>query len=297
MNRRNFLKKTTFLSSGLLLTNTLFAKGSDSIRFGIVTDSHYADRPSLPNRSRYYRDSLDKMTAFSDVMNQENVDFVIHLGDFKDEDPVPNHENTLKYLKDLEQEFTKFRGDTYHVLGNHDVDSITKKEFLDNVTNTGIHKEKSYYSFDKNGFHFVVLDACFNEDQSSYAPGNFSWDQAYVPKKQLIWLENDLKNTKLPSMIFSHQLLFDIEDSKPTIRNASELRGILENSKKVLSTFHGHVHKEFLFDINGVNYCSFNGMVDKPELSGSSFVIVECTKNKGIKIESFYNASNRQISF
>ena len=295
MNRRLFIKKTAFLSSGVLLSKSLFAFGKESVRFGVVTDSHYADRPD--RSTRFYRDSLEKMTAFSETMNRENVDFVIHLGDFKDEDPTPNHNNTLKYLRDLEQEFTKFRGDTYHVLGNHDVDSITKDEFITNVTNTQIPKNRSFYSFDKKGFHFVVLDACFNKDGSSYAPGNFFWDQAYIPSEQLEWLENDLKNTKLPSIIFSHQLLFDINDNKPTIRNAGEVRKVLEASKKVLSSFHGHVHHEYLLKKNDIHYCSFNGMVDKPDVSGSSFVIVECTPDQGIKIESFYNANDRNIRF
>ena len=63
----------------------------------------------------------------------------------------------------------------YHVLGNHDADSISKEQFLANIKNTNISDGSKYYSFDLKGLHFIVLDANYCADGSDYDHGNFSW--------------------------------------------------------------------------------------------------------------------------
>ena len=41
------------------------------------------------------------------------------------------------------------------MLGNHDLDSLSKEDFLKIVGNTGISQYSSYYSFDLKGLHFI----------------------------------------------------------------------------------------------------------------------------------------------
>ncbi|MCG8476232.1 MAG: metallophosphoesterase [Cytophagales bacterium] len=258
------------------------------LRFGLVTDSHYAERPDRPKR--FYKQSLEKMKHFAEHMNKENLEFVLHMGDIKDENTQPTEQSTLQYLKQIEDTFQLYKGKTYHAIGNHDVDSITKKQFLDHITNSDIPKNRSFYSFDCCGFHLIVLDGCFNPDGSTYAPGNFTWDQSAIPPAQLRWLQKDLKRTSLPTLIFCHQLLF--YNDGHTLHNASEVRKILEESRKVLAVFQGHIHRELQENINGIHYCSFNGMVDKQGAEGNSYMIVECTAET-IQIHGYYNASSR----
>lgn len=261
----------------------------NTVRFGLATDSHYAQRPNT--EKRYYKDSLSKMNVFAEHMNKAQVDFVIHLGDFKDQDAVPVQNNTLKYLRQLELSYQQFDGDTYHVIGNHDVDSITKTQFLENIANTGIDSSRSYYSYDQSGYHFVVLDGCFNENGESYAPGNFQWDRSYIPQQQLKWLRKDLEKNTLPTVVFCHQMLFG--EGKHAVINASEVREVLEESGDVIASFHGHVHKELHEEINGIQYFSFNGMVDLPGLNGNCYHVLTISPSKGITIEGYYNATNR----
>ena len=54
------------------------------LRFGIVTDSHYADVDT--KSGRYYRQSLAKMEECVNLMRRQQVDFLIELGDLKDQD-------------------------------------------------------------------------------------------------------------------------------------------------------------------------------------------------------------------
>ena len=133
----------------------------------------------------FYRQSLTKVQEAIDRMNREKLDFAIELGDFKDQDAVPNEANTLKYLTDIESVFQKFNGLTYHVLGNHDIDGISKQQFLERVENTSIPKTDSYYSFSRKGIHFVVLDGDFTKEGKAYDHGNFSWEDAGIPEEEI----------------------------------------------------------------------------------------------------------------
>jgi len=290
-SKRDFIKKSILLSVG---TPFLFnaCNKNQKIRFGMVTDSHYADKEVWG--TRYYRESLNKMRACIEVMNREQLDFVVHLGDFKDEDSEKEEADTLQYLRDLEAVFAQFKGPIYHCVGNHDIDSITKTQFLKNITNTGISKDQSYYSFDTKGFHFVVLDANFDESyEDQFYKKGADWQDTRIPPQQLQWLKENLQNTSLPTIIFCHHPLFEYfrEDAKFHVNNYKEVQNILERSGKILAVFQGHVHEEKSFQKNGIHYLTQLGMVDFTGLEQNSFAIVE-VDNQQIKIDGFKRASD-----
>ncbi len=101
------------------------------LRFGLVTDIHYADIE--PAGMRQYRESPAKLAECVRFMNEQKVDFLVELGDFKDQGKPPDEAATLGYLRKIEDVFRGFKGLRFHVVGNHDVDSISKQQFLDVV--------------------------------------------------------------------------------------------------------------------------------------------------------------------
>jgi len=276
INRRKFLTLSGTAAGALMASPKFFTQDIKLIRFGLITDSHYADRDN--GDTRFYRGVIDKIKESIEVFNEEKVDFVIHLGDFKDEDNNKRTEDTLSYLTTIESEFAKFKGPRYHCIGNHDVDSITKKQFLNNVINSGISNDKSFYSFDVKGFHFVVLDANFdkNGDDHYFKEGS-DFEDVNIPKSQLDWLKMDLKQTKLPTIVFCHQPFFEYYKDEYIlhVQNRKEVRLILEQSGKVNAVFHGHVHEETFKEINGIHYITQLGMVDFEGLENNSFAIVD----------------------
>jgi alkaline phosphatase len=151
ISRRDFLKASGVCIAGAVSGSLSSCSVGDSspqsknggVRFGIVSDSHYADVEN--SGSRYYRQSLDKMNECIELMNSKNLDFVIELGDLKDQDNPGVEEKTIEYLQTIEKVFQKFNGATYHVMGNHDMDSISKEQFLANIKNTNISGRR-YYS-------------------------------------------------------------------------------------------------------------------------------------------------------
>ncbi|MDP5043983.1 MAG: metallophosphoesterase, partial [Leeuwenhoekiella sp.] len=124
LSRRNSLKLFALTGTTILAMPNLLlscdSKRDFKIRFGILTDSHYANRE--PVGTRFYKDSIPKMREAIATLSTQKLDFLIHLGDFKDQDAGAKTEDTLGYLKEIEAVFQEFEGANYHALGNHDVD-------------------------------------------------------------------------------------------------------------------------------------------------------------------------------
>lgn len=294
ITRREFMK-TSAIAGISTVTLTGCFQPSDkqkSLRFGIVTDSHYADTDMRDNR--YYRESTDKMSECVDLMNDQRVDFLIELGDFKDQDEPAVEERTISHLQTIEQVFQKFNGPKYHVLGNHDVDSISKEQFLKNITNTKIKTKSTYYSFDCKGIHFIVLDANFLADGTPYEHGNFAWNNTFIPQTELDWLARDLDETKSPSIVFCHQQLGG--NSGTCVRNAQEVRNILEKSGKVLASFDGHRHNGGYSYIEGIHYYTLKAVVDGSGKKNNAYAVVEILPDKNITVTGYYKAESKDFS-
>jgi len=294
-SRRKFIVLTGALAVGLMISMGLHVKKEKVpvLRFGMITDVHYADREHF--KERYYNQSLKKLNEFIKVMNKEKVDFIVELGDFKDQDEVPNEANTLKYLTDVESVFHQFKGPTYHVLGNHDMDGITKTQFLEHVVNTGIPKDRNYYSFNQKGFHFIVLDGNYTSDEKDYNKDNYRGVESWIPVKQVKWLKEDLKSNQLPTIVFIHQLLDDSKGMKRSAQNAPEVRKIMEDSGHVLCVFQGHVNAEKYSMINNIHYYSFISTVYGSGLKNNSYVIVDAFKKGTLKINGYRKASQQKL--
>jgi predicted phosphodiesterase len=295
ISRRNFIGIAGVAATGLLITPFVISKKKDKklVRFGMIADVHYADRD--PEKGRFYRQSISKLKEFIDEMNSEKVDFIVELGDFKDEDPIPNQANTLKYLTDIESVYQKFNGPTYHVLGNHDMDGITKTQFLERVENTGIPKDKNYYSFDQKGVHFIVMDGNYTADGKDYNKDNFRNVLSYIPEDQVKWLKEDLELNKLPAIVFVHQLLGDSKGMKKSAQNAPEVRNILEQSGNVLCVFEGHVNSERHSVIKHIHYYSLISTVEGKGPKNNTYVVVDVHKSGYIRIHGYRRASNQKF--
>lgn len=290
--RRSFIETTVTILGGIPLSGIMLSgDNARPVRFGIFTDSHYADRDH--HGSRYYRESLKKLSECVELMNDQKVDFLIELGDFKDQGNPPEKDETLRFLDLIEKEFSRFRGRRFHVLGNHDHDSISKGEFLERITNTGFAKAAAYYSFNINSVHFIVLDANYSSDGIPYNRGRFDWTDAYVPERQLSWLRKDLKTNKLPTVVFLHHRLDASGDNSiygP--RNADEVRKILEDSGKVLIVFQGHEHAGALNRINGITYYTLKGMVEGSGPENNSYAIAEIGRDLSVTIKGYRKATS-----
>jgi calcineurin-like phosphoesterase family protein len=286
MKRRTFLQDGSLLLLGSALASTptlnLFAEEAKRrVRVGMVTDLHYADKP--PGGTRHYRNTLAKLTEAAKQLTSDRPDFTVELGDFID--AADSVETELGYLKQVHEVFSSIPGPKHHVLGNHCVDMLTKDEFL-----RGVGKKESFYSFDVGGFHFVVLDSCFRSDGKPYGRKNSTWTDANIPGHELDWLRADLKATDRKVIVFAHQRL---DDSKQhAVKNAPDVRNILEASKNVLAVFQGHSHKNDLQEISGIHYCTLVAMIEGSGPENNGYSTMDLLENGTLRVTGFRKQAN-----
>ncbi|GAB1452152.1 hypothetical protein MASR2M47_22080 [Draconibacterium sp.] len=209
------------------------------VKIGMCTDVH------LPTM----HDSEYRITTFIDAMKKEKPDFIIELGDFGTPEP--------KYAKYFDI-WNSFPGDKYHVIGNHEMDGGTSREKAIEYRDM----KSGYYSFEKNGFHFIVLDG--NDKKDPEAKGY----KQFIGPQQVEWLQAELAKTEYPVVIFSHQGLahYSSADEEYGVENYKQMQQILEThnaknpQKKVLGCFNGHTHYDYAENINGIWYITITSM-------------------------------------
>lgn len=297
IDRRFFVKGV-----GMMAASTLFGcvpKGERPlVRFGLVTDCHYAEIPlahrPMPIGDASYRESVAKLAEAVAVFGREGVDFEVELGDFKDLGPTKAE--TVAYLDRIERTFAGFGGPRYHVFGNHDLDALTKDEFLGRVENTGIDRGRTYYSFVRNGVTFIVLDGCYTAANEPYAPGNWSWDDARVPPQEMDWLKDELSRAAGDVVVFVHQRVDPEAEVRHLMKNAAELRAAFESSGKVRAVFSGHQHSGGGAVVNGIVYYSLRGLVLNAGAEENSYAVAAVYPSGRIAVTGYRKAESIRAS-
>jgi len=284
IGRRAFLKHGTLFLAAAANTRALLADAAkqEPICFGLITDLHHADKP--PAGTRYYRETLGKLAEAAKQFERDKLAFVVELGDFIDAADTPEIE--LGYLERVNRDFKRIADDRHYVLGNHCVDMLTKDEFLG-----AIGREKSFYSFDRGGWHFVVLDSCFRSDGQPYGRKSSDWKYANIPADQLEWLAADLAANKRLTIVFAHQRLD--EGGVHAVRNAAEVRRILEKSGNVQAVFQGHSHQNDYQDLAGIHYCTLVAMIEGSGPENNGYSTVELTPSGDIRLTGFRQQQSR----
>ncbi len=285
LGRRAFLKHGTLVLAAASVNSTKAVEneGTQRLRVGLITDLHYAEK--APAGTRHYRETLSKLREAAKQFEQDKPAFVVELGDLID--AADSVEVEKSYLKTINREFSTICKERHYVLGNHCVDTLRKEEFLG-----GVEQEKSYYSFDRDGVHFVVLDSCFRSDGQPYGRKNSEWTDTNIPATELEWLEGDLKENKKPVIVFAHQRL-DVSNNHG-VKNNADVRTIFESSGKVLAVLQGHSHQNDLVEIGGIHYCTLVAMVEGSGAENNGYSIMEIEPNGTIHLTGFCKQKSHQ---
>ncbi|MGC3972194.1 MAG: metallophosphoesterase [Pirellulales bacterium] len=284
LSRRAFIRDGSLLLLAASTSKAQAAEDSPSkIRVGLVTDLHYADKPV--GGSRHYRDTLAKLSEAAARFDVDRPDFTVELGDFID--AADSVEAERGYLREVSRVFDAIPGPKHYVLGNHCVDTLTKEEFLG-----AVDQEKSFYSFDAGGLHFIVLDSCFRSDGKPYGRKNSVWSDANVPPHELEWLQADLKATDKKVVVFAHQRLDDA--GKHAVKNSDAVRQELESSGNVLAVFQGHSHKNDYQEIGGIHYATLVAMVEGAAPDNNGYSMLSVLNDDSIRLSGFRRQSDYQ---
>src|SRR4051812_1837938 len=96
-NRRASLRDGSLFLLAAGFAGKLFAADDPvpELRIGLVTDLHYADKPTAG--TRFFRESFSKLEAAAEQFKIEQPKFVVELGDLIDNGSGPADD--LKFLK------------------------------------------------------------------------------------------------------------------------------------------------------------------------------------------------------
>lgn len=289
MDRRDFLRCSALSIAALLAGPGCAGLGFGArrpLRFGLVTDLHYADRE--PAGKRFYRESLSKAREAVERLNAERLSFLGVLGDVKDMAPGEPEARTLSHLAAIDGELRRFAGPVRYVLGNHDMDNLSKAQALA-VLNPGGAGDRGYLAFSEGGVRFVVLDACFGRDGKPYDRGRFDWRDTFVPAAELLWLEAELGSAREPVIVLAHQRLDGNGD--PYVKNSDAVRAILEASGKVLAVFQGHDHAGGHRRVGGIHYYTLRAVVDGGGAENNAYASVEVHPNLDLTVTGYRRAA------
>lgn len=258
------------------------------LSFGIVTDAHYAK--SKQYGSRYCDLSLRKLASAGEVFTQRGVEFVVNLGDLVDGahgDGAPavdrsNYRAVTAVLR-------KFPGPVSHVLGNHDLESLTKSEVLNEL---GVSDLATWYAFSRANCSFILLDANFRSDGTAYAQGNYQWTDTAVSAEQLDWLQQTVQQAVPgPVFVFIHQNIDDRsgegERDPHVVTNAQAVRHVLASANRHIIVIQGHYHPGLSANQDGVTYIGLRAMCEGDGVDENSFAIVEVDDDNSIVIHGY----------
>ena len=250
------------------------------ITFGLVSDCQYTDEDDetyiipTPEQLSYdcrYRESPERLRQAINFLNTQQLDFVVHLGDFIDRrfteiEPL----NTITQLS---------KAPFWHVLGNHEYkDKSTPIESVVSVYGMP-HR---YYVKDVSSYRFIIIDSNEEgvivpvEESDEYKSG-----QAYinalrqagrgnarpwnggVSDTQLAWIELQIQAAEKQGknvILFSHHPIFP--PGPLNMLNDIEFLTMIAKHSSVRAFFNGHNHLGNFAQKNSIPYITAAGIVE-----------------------------------
>ena len=214
------------------------------VRFTAFADLHYAPE--------WFKSEADeRLKAIQKRAVESKSDLIVSLGDF-------SHFPTM--AKELIDQYNNTGIPNYHVLGNHEFDHDSLEEVVAAYGMAG-----AYYSFDFNGFRFIMLDnnsfsefpgICFHYSRRNYF--DHGKGREYIAPEQVEWFRETVKNSPIPCIVMSHASL----EYPSQIPNREEVLEIIRQSQntpgRVMLCVNGHNHRNHLSVVDNVAYFDLN---------------------------------------
>lgn len=195
------------------------------VRFAFLTDVHL----NIKNENDRYNGLLQALK----VVKESEVDFVLIGGDVVDVSGMGSENN--KQVADslyvlYKNTFDKLGVTYFPTLGNHDLFFDTASNFVEGDELFKTYFGKSYYTFEKNGILFFVLNSLQSVDGRYPSVGT----------EQLAWISKILDNTpkEKPIVISTHVPIYSIY--YPVVENRYVKQDVIDNYKDVLKVFENH---------------------------------------------------------
>ncbi len=198
-------------------------------------------------------------------MNEQGAELAIAGGDLITDGFQSSSETVAPRWNAYMKMHRSLRADVHPMIGNHDLvaadpDDGTppsenpRREFLDHFA-----LDRTYRSFDAQGYHFIFLDPI----EVLRRPQRY---RGYIDDEQLAWLKEDLAevNPDTPIILGTHiPLLTNFTQATEGATIANPFHRVVENNREVLDVFRahnlllvlqGHVHVDELIRWRGTTF-------------------------------------------
>ena len=103
-------------------------------------------------------------------------------------------------------------------------------------------------------------------------------------------METSRREFQVSAVVFCHQRLDSSAEPQHLVRNAAEVRGILEKSGKVKVVFTGHQHLGAFNVLNGISYYSLIALVCDSGANANSFAEAAIRADGSFSVMGWKNA-------
>jgi 3',5'-cyclic AMP phosphodiesterase CpdA len=213
-------------SSSLVGASEAHAEVASGFTFVQISDSHIGFRGAAnPNPMATLEEAIAKVGALG-----EKPAFMIHTGDI-------SHLSKPEEFDNADQAIAKAKLDTFYVPGEHDIiDPDRGKAYMERYGKALGAKGTGWYSFDKNGVHFVGLVNV--ADLKAGGMGSLG-------AEQLAWLEADLKGKSAsdPIVLMAHVPLWTVNENWGWgTEDAVQALDLIKRFGSV-TVLNGHIHQ------------------------------------------------------
>ena len=229
-----------------------------ALTLALVTDIHFGPEARFAGKLRKLTAQAPALLeAFVARMNQrDTLDLVVNLGDDIEDESLSvdraRYAACIGILRGLKAEVV-------HVAGNHDT---IHQSAADLRAAWGLSPEGELYSsFDRGGFHFIVLHTRERKDLD-----------VSVGPEQLAWLEQDLAAHPGPTIVLMHHSAAEQDlrgnrwfEGSPHIclvRERRAIRRLLAGHGDVRAVFNGHLHWNHLDLCEGIPFVTVQSLIE-----------------------------------
>lgn len=223
----------------------------EKIKLAFVADIHLGELIEYRPGS----EAVGLLESFVSIVNAKAIDAVIELGDRVNNACHDQDRNNLQTVANI---LNKLDCPLFSVLGNHDIQYISKAE-----NKKILRLPSNYYSKQILDFTCIFLDTA--DPIWGHCGGTIS-------ATQLKWLDLELAKDNRPKLIFGHHPLIKQNQTgnpffvdipgEEVLRNHEETKNIINKGNNIIACFNGHVHWFYVSKEAKIPYFSIPSLLE-----------------------------------
>ena len=210
---------------------------------------------------RYALPMLDRLTEI--INNDFGADLAVNLGDTIQD--TTEHDGDIEALKFIYERLGAIKCPCVTILGNHDLKMMDSVDEVESILG-----KKTTLSLDVEGWHLVFLTTEVRPELGTERGGCYK--AQYLSDETLSWLESDLSENKLPTLIFTHYPICEDPNQKDPcmfMKNRAEVKKIINKCGNVRAVFSGHQHVSKTLVEDGIPHFLVSSLISDSKMVGT----------------------------